>query len=102
MSAATVELKIGGFLRLITSILKRKFARLTASIQRPSASNCGGKKWIIFKSSVPTVTASKRGASPGHDIACKRIEEAYRQPDMFVGRPAPPEQLDMLGGDDAA
>jgi site-specific DNA-methyltransferase (adenine-specific) len=31
------------------------------------------------------------------DIACKRIEEAYRQPDMFIERPAPPEQLDMLG-----
>ena len=30
------------------------------------------------------------------DIACKRIEEAYRQPDMFIERPAPPGQLDML------
>ena len=29
------------------------------------------------------------------DIACKRIEEAYRQPDMFVERPAPAEQLTM-------
>ena len=32
------------------------------------------------------------------DIACKRVEEAYRQPDFFVPAPAvPPEQLDMLG-----
>ena len=35
------------------------------------------------------------------DIACKRVEEAYRQRDLFV--PAPdeikPEQLDMLGDD---
>ncbi len=31
------------------------------------------------------------------DIACKRIREAYAQPDFFVERPAPPEQLDMLG-----
>lgn len=30
------------------------------------------------------------------DIACKRIEEAYRQPDMFVERPAPPTQEVML------
>jgi DNA modification methylase len=34
------------------------------------------------------------------DIACKRIEEAYRQPDLFVAPPAPtPEQLDMLEAD---
>ena len=34
------------------------------------------------------------------DIACKRIEEAYRQPDMFIAPPAPkPEQLDMLEAD---
>ena len=30
------------------------------------------------------------------DIACKRIEEAYRQPDMFIERPKPAEQPDML------
>ncbi len=30
------------------------------------------------------------------DIACKRIEEAYRQPDMFVGTPAKPKQEAML------
>ena len=30
------------------------------------------------------------------DIAVKRIQEAYRQPDFFVERPAPPEQLNML------
>ena len=34
------------------------------------------------------------------DIACKRIEDAYRQPDMFIAPPAPkPEQLDMLEAD---
>jgi len=32
------------------------------------------------------------------DIACKRIADAYRQPDFFVERPAPAEQLDMLKG----
>ena len=33
------------------------------------------------------------------DIACKRIEEAYRQPDMFIAPPEPnPEQMDMLNG----
>ncbi len=36
---------------------------------------------------------------PGYfDIAVKRVEEAYRQPDFFVERPAPPQQLDMLEG----
>jgi len=35
------------------------------------------------------------------DIACRRIEEAYRQPDMFVPAPEKPVQLDMLGNDDA-
>ena len=29
------------------------------------------------------------------DIACKRIDDAYRQPDMFVERPAPAEQVSM-------
>ena len=29
------------------------------------------------------------------DIACKRIADAYRQPDMFIERPAPAEQTDM-------
>lgn len=33
------------------------------------------------------------------DIACERIRKAYAQPDMFVERPAPPEQLSMLGGE---
>lgn len=32
------------------------------------------------------------------DIACKRIEEAYRQPDFFVEPPAKAEQIDMLKG----
>ena len=31
------------------------------------------------------------------DIACKRIEEAYRQPDFFVERPVPPVQIEMEG-----
>jgi len=29
------------------------------------------------------------------DIACKRVDEAYRQPDMFIARPAPPKQEAM-------
>ena len=29
------------------------------------------------------------------DVACKRIEDAYRQPDMFVERPAPATQETM-------
>jgi site-specific DNA-methyltransferase (adenine-specific) len=32
------------------------------------------------------------------DLACRRIEEAYKQPDMFVQAPQPKaEQVDMLG-----
>lgn len=30
------------------------------------------------------------------DIACRRIEEAYRQPDLFIARPEPAIQMDML------
>lgn len=30
------------------------------------------------------------------DIACKRISEAYRQPDMFIERPAPEKQEALL------
>ena len=30
------------------------------------------------------------------DIACKRIEQAYAQPDLFVEPPAKAEQIDML------
>lgn len=33
------------------------------------------------------------------DIACKRIEEAYRQPDMFVPVPEKPVQLGLLDGE---
>lgn len=29
------------------------------------------------------------------DIACKRIEDAYKQPDMFIEPPKPAEQLEM-------
>ena len=35
------------------------------------------------------------------DIACKRIEEAYRQPDMFVPAPQKPVQASLLDGDAA-
>ena len=33
------------------------------------------------------------------DIACKRIEDAYKQPDMFVAPPQKAAQADMLVGD---
>ena len=33
------------------------------------------------------------------DIACKRITEAYAQPDFFVERPAPPVQLALGDAD---
>lgn len=32
------------------------------------------------------------------DIACKRIEEAYKQPDMFIEAPAKPVQTNLLEG----
>jgi site-specific DNA-methyltransferase (adenine-specific)/modification methylase len=35
--------------------------------------------------------------APKHfDIACRRVEEAYRQPDMFIERPAAPVQETLL------
>ena len=40
--------------------------------------------------------------NPAHfETACRRVEEAYRQPDFFVERPKPAEQLSMLGEDNA-
>ncbi len=33
------------------------------------------------------------------DIACKRVREAYAQPDFFVEQPAPPVQLELEAGD---
>lgn len=33
------------------------------------------------------------------DIACRRIEEAHKQPDMFLEPAAKPVQLSMIGGD---
>jgi site-specific DNA-methyltransferase (adenine-specific)/modification methylase len=30
------------------------------------------------------------------DIACKRIEDAYKQPDLFIEPPKKPEQLGIL------
>lgn len=29
------------------------------------------------------------------DIACKRVEEAYRQPDLFIDPPKKPEQTEI-------
>jgi site-specific DNA-methyltransferase (adenine-specific)/modification methylase len=34
------------------------------------------------------------------DIACRRIEDAYRQPDMFVAAPQPPKPADMFAAND--
>lgn len=33
------------------------------------------------------------------EIACKRVEEATRQPDLFIAPTPKPEQTDMFGGD---
>lgn len=30
------------------------------------------------------------------DIACRRIETAYKQPDMFIERPPPPKQEALI------
>ena len=41
-------------------------------------------------------TGVKIEIDPGYfDIACKRVEEAYRQPDMFVTRAPAPQQEAM-------
>jgi DNA modification methylase len=34
---------------------------------------------------------------PYFDIACKRISDALKQPDMFIEKPKPAEQLDWDG-----
>ena len=43
-------------------------------------------------SSVPTLHCTQRDV----EIACKRIEDAYAQPDMFVETPTKPVQEPLL------
>jgi DNA modification methylase len=39
---------------------------------------------------------------PGYfDIACRRIEAALKQPDLFIAPPKPAHQLSILDGDAA-
>lgn len=32
------------------------------------------------------------------NVACERVRKAYAQPDFFVERPTPPQQMSLLGG----
>jgi hypothetical protein len=95
--------RIKEFLRLTISTLKRKLGHLTCSTQHNAESFCGKRKLTaaICKFFAPTVTESKRtnshGLDPGYfDIACKRIEEAYKQPRLFDEPPPKPVQERML------
>lgn len=44
------------------------------------------------------ILAAVRPIASYFDIACKRVEDAYRQPDMFAEAPKKAEQAAMFGG----
>ena len=88
------------------------------SVRHPCPKPINVMRWLVNRVSFPgetvldpfmgsgttLVACAKLGrkgigieVDPGYfDIACRRVEEAYRQPDMFVEPPKPAEQLDML------
>lgn len=62
-----------------------------------------GKKFQMSKSSVSHILKRKLKPKPARyfadypfDIACKRIEEAYKQPDLFVDPPKKPTQDNLF------
>ncbi len=80
-------------LRSTTSTGRRSYVRRIVSIRHRFASSYGRRKWAISKCYAPTATASRLGKIDSADIACRRIEEAYRQPRLFAEpKPAPKQE----------
>jgi DNA modification methylase len=103
----------------------RPSAIWSSEISEPNGHPCpkplGWMRWLINHASVPDetildpfmgsgttgVACAKLGRKfigieiePKYfDIACKRIEEAYRQPDFFIERPKPAEPLALPLGE---
>lgn len=89
-------LKTGAYLKL-TILTRLKSCVLNIdNILRQYDFRYGKKRKIIYKFFVQIVTALKLTLNHGlNDIACKRIEEAYRQPDMFTPAPKKAEQISI-------
>ena len=91
----------------ITFIPRKRIGRLTVERQTPVACCSGVVSFQTCSCFAPTVTASKltkklgRRAPTRPDIACRRVEEAWKQPRLFE-EPAPkPQQLSLIDGDAA-
>lgn len=105
VNVSSVAMTIRAFWTSIISTQKRRISRRTEAIRRQYDWVYGPRKWITSNSFAPTVTASKHTPRRGGpktffpDIACKRIEEAYRQPDLFIEPPKKMEQPSLLDMD---
>jgi DNA modification methylase len=88
------------------------------SVEHPCPKPIGTMKWLVQRVSMANetildpfmgsgttgVACAKLGRKfigieiePKYfDIACRRIEAAYKQPDMFIERPAPPKQEALI------
>ena len=87
-------------------------------IDHPCPKPVGQMMWMVTRASLPTetvldpfmgsgttgVACAKLGRKfigieiePKYfDIACRRIEQAYKQPDLFIEKPTPPKQEALL------
>ena len=99
--ACIAAIPIRAFLTSITSTQAKKTNPPIVAIPLRFVSDCGLRKWIIFNSFARTAIASRLTRRPGvqrtlsADIACRRIEEATKQPDMFI-EPAPAPKQEAL------
>lgn len=100
-SASSAASLIRAFSTSTILIPRKRTSRHIAATRRLFVWPCGKRKWIISNSFVPTAIALKLTSRPGErqnfcpGIACKRIEDAYKQGDLFVEPPAKPIQQGM-------
>ena len=96
-NVSIAALAIGAFWKLTILTHLKNYVLLIGNIQHKSGFYYGRKRKIIYKSFVLIAIALKHMPNHGlSDIACKRIEEAYKQPDFFVEPPTKPKQESML------
>ena len=88
--------RIRAFLTSITLMPQRSFVQNTAIIPRQYVLLSGSAKRAISKCYVQTAIASRLGKIASDSIACRRIEQAYAQPDMFVAPPPKATQESLL------
>lgn len=106
--ASSAETTTRAFSTLTTSSRAKRTAPRTGSTRRTSAGACGKRNATTCKSSARTATASRRTRKPGaptrssaaepryFDIACRRIEEAWKQPRLFEEPKPKPVQEALL------